>query len=389
VTPLPPPRRLLIRGVNWLGDAIMTTPALQRLRQALPDTEITLLAHDKLADLWKHHPSINEALTFAPDESVLSVAGRIRAGGFDAALILPNSPRSALESWLAGVPQRVGYARPWRNFCLTHKVAERPGEVRMAKRSPDEIRSLIHDEAVVDRKQIPVSAHQSNEYLYLGATFGARAEPIPPLIAVQSEEIKAASDRFGLASTGETSKPLFGLNAGAEYGPAKRWPIDRFISAAAEIQKRIGCHWLIFGGPKDESLGAEVTAGILNALPKPAAGAGSTVLNLAGKTTLRELCALLKLCRVLLTNDSGPMHLAAAVGTPAVVPFGSTSPELTGPGLPSTGDSHQILQANAPCSPCFLRVCPIDLRCMTGISEGQVVDAVLKVALSRGQTDQN
>src|SRR3954463_9568968 len=98
--PLPPPRRLLVRGVNWLGDAVMTTPALQRLRQALPQTEITLLTHEKLADLWVTHPSVSSILTFAPEESVLSVAGRIRAGKFDAALIFPNSPRSALESWL-------------------------------------------------------------------------------------------------------------------------------------------------------------------------------------------------------------------------------------------------------------------------------------------------
>src|SRR4051812_14930860 len=126
---LSPPRRLLVRGVNWLGDAVMTSPGLQRLREALPRTEITLLTHEKLADLWKAHPSINAILTFAPDESVLSVAGRIRGGKFDAALIFPNSPRSALESWLARVPQRIGYTRPWRDFCLTHRFAERPGAV--------------------------------------------------------------------------------------------------------------------------------------------------------------------------------------------------------------------------------------------------------------------
>src|SRR5262249_6422148 len=120
--------------------------------------------------------------------------------------------------------------------------------------------------------------------------------------------------------------------------------------------------------------------GIQNELAKTANA--SSPINLAGKTSLRELCVLLKLCRVVLTNDSGPMHVAAAVGTPVVVPFGSTSPELTGPGLP--GDiRHQLLTANAPCAPCYLRNCPIDFRCMTGISVKRVVDAVLHAAPSR------
>ena len=110
--------------------------------------------------------------------------------------------------------------------------------------------------------------------------------------------------------------------------------------------------------------------------------AGASVVNLAGKTSLRELMALLKLCRVLLTNDSGPMHVAAALGTPVVVAFGSTSPELTGPGLP--GDpSHHLLKANAPCAPCFRRACPIDFRCMTGINVGGAVEGVLQAIRSR------
>lgn len=357
----------------------MTTPALQRLREGLPETEITLLTHEKLDDLWKQHPSINSTLTFAPDESVLSVAGRIRAGRFDAALIFPNSPRSALESWLAGVPQRIGYARPWRNFCLTHRFAQCEGAVRMIKRSPEEIQSLIRDGSAAGRTRIPALAHQSLEYLHLVTAFGANPQPVTPLLVMPPDELRAVAVRFGIASSAAAAPALFGLNAGAEYGPAKRWPIDRFIAGAAEIQKRTGCRWIIFGGPKEESLGVELEEALLRACSEPKLGAASPVLNLAGKTSLRELCALLKLCRALLTNDSGPMHVAAALGTPVVVPFGSTSPELTGPGLPGTRH-HQILRANVPCSPCFLRVCPIDMRCMTGISETQVVEAVLTAA---------
>jgi heptosyltransferase-2 len=158
---------------------------------------------------------------------------------------------------------------------------------------------------------------------------------------------------------------LLGLNPGAEYGPAKRWPAASFAAVVREVSRKFGnCAWLAFGGSGDRPVCSEI-----------ARLADCDVLNLAGQTSLRQLMALLKLCRVLLTNDTGPMHVAAALGTPVVVPFGSTSPELTGPGLP--GDArHQLLQSAAPCSPCFRRVCPIDFRCMAGISPERVIAAV-------------
>jgi heptosyltransferase II len=167
--------------------------------------------------------------------------------------------------------------------------------------------------------------------------------------------------------------PLFGLNPGAEYGPAKRWPAERFIATAVELQRRTNCRWMIFGGKLDTELAARIAAEITRHLSH-----SLQPLNLAGQTSLRELCSLLKLCRVLLTNDTGPMHVAAAVGTPVVVPFGSTAPELTGPGLPGE-QQHQLLRSHASCAPCFRRKCPIDFRCMYGISEAQVIEAVVKV----------
>ena len=363
----------------------MTTPALQRLRQALPGCHITLLTHENLADLWIQHPSLDAILQFKADESLMSVAGRIRGGKFDAALVLPNSPRSALEVWLAGVPERIGYARPWRNFCLTRRVADRAEGLRMRKRSPDEIRDLISSDAASSKpKPAPISAvaHQIYEYLHLAEALGASSEPMPPLIAAPAQELQQAAARFGLnAENPPARRPLFGLNAGAEYGPAKRWPLDRFITTALEIQKRTDCRWLVFGGPNEKALGEEIAAGILKGAGENVSEKAPGVINLAGKTSLRELCLLLKLCRVLLTNDSGPMHVAAAVGTPVVVPFGSTSPELTGPGLP--GDTrHQVLSAQVPCAPCFLRECPIDMRCMTGIGISQVVEAVVQAVKS-------
>src|ERR1051325_4045958 len=115
-----PPRRILVRSTNWLGDAGISTPALTRLREQFSDAHITLLTHEKLADLWQHHPAVNETISFRAGESLFSVGRKLRAGKYDLALVLPNSPRSALEVWLARIPQRIGYARPWRNWLLTH-----------------------------------------------------------------------------------------------------------------------------------------------------------------------------------------------------------------------------------------------------------------------------
>jgi heptosyltransferase-2 len=322
-----------------------------------------LLTHEKLADLWLGQPGIDQVISFASGESPWSVARRIRGEKFETALILPNSPRSALEVWLARISQRVGFARPWRNRLLTRTVPVRAGAVRMHKRSRAEITRLIQSGAGVSR--FTIRDHHIHEYLQLAAVLGANSEPVPPRLVVSAEEGQAATRKFNLPSN-----PIFAVNPGAEYGPAKRWPVEKFVAVMREIQQRTNCLWLILGGPADVLIPSDIQAS-LSLVPAP--------LNLAGQTTLRELMALLKFSRVLLTNDSGPMHVAAALGTPVVVPFGSTSPELTGPGLP--GDPrHHLLSADVPCSPCFLRTCPIDFRCMAAISVESVVEAVRKAA---------
>jgi heptosyltransferase II len=377
-TPPTHPHRILVRGVNWLGDAVMTTPALQRLREALPEAQITLLTHEKLADLWQHHSSLDAMLTFSPGESLWSVARRLRDGSFHTALVLPNSPRTALEVWLARVPRRIGCARIGRNWLLTQAVAPHPGRMRMPKRSAREVNRLIRLPAgsppSSTRLSQPQPVHQIHDYLHLAAELGANPEPLAPKLEVTDAEIQQAeaallSDRRDKQREPAPGKPLvlLGLNPGAQYGPAKRWPAERFATVAREVTRQLGnCLWLAFGGADDWQL----CSGIARL-------AGGGVLNLAGKTSLRQLMALLKLCRVLLTNDTGPMHVAAALGTPVIVPFGSTSPELTGPGLP--GDPrHRLLKSAVACSPCFRRVCPIDFRCMTGISPERVAQAVLQ-----------
>ncbi len=402
------PRRILVRGTNWLGDAVMTTPALLRLREKFPGAHIALLTPEKLRDLWLGHSAVDETISFAPDESLFSVGRKLRLVGssrcddrtaqpvlsilrsrataedgrsstaeggravptrFDLALVLPNSPRSAIETWLARIPRRIGYARPWRNFFLTQAIPPRADAVKMHKRTVSEIRQLTGQSEVkiANRKSqiVNSSAHQIHEYLHLVAALGANAEPVAPQLSVTPEEVEAVKKKFGLE---KITQPILGMNPGAEYGPAKRWPVERFIAAAREIQNRTNCVWLIIGGKNDAPIANQIASAIR--------ASRFTLHDLSGKTSLRELMALLKLCRVLLTNDSGPMHVAAALGTPVVVPFGSTSPELTGPGL--LGDSrHRLLKSDAPCSPCFRRECPINFRCMNGISVERVVEAVL------------
>ena len=359
------PRRILVRSTNWLGDAVMTTPALLRLREKFPDAHIALLTADKLSELWAQHPAVNETILFKRDESVFAIAKELRAEKFDLALVLPNSPRSALEVFLAGIPQRIGYARPWRNFFLTQTIATRANAVKMHKRSVTEIKELIAATEPRAPRPAPRAAHQIHEYLHLAAALGANPEPLSPQLFIGPEEIESAKKKFGLE---KITQPIFGLNPGAEYGPAKRWPVEKFIAAAREIQQRTNCIWLIFGGKGDSELCERIGSETQNQKLK--------TQNFCGQTSLRELMVLLKLCRVVLTNDTGPMHVAAALGTPVVVPFGSTSPELTGPGLP--GDSrHQLLKSDAPCAPCFLRECPIDFRCMNGLRVERVVAAVL------------
>ena len=366
------PERLLVRGVNWLGDAVMSTPALLRLREALPRAHIALLTAAKLAPLWERHPAVDQVIPFTDEDSVIGIARRLRAGSFDTALVLPNSPRSALEVFLAGIPQRVGCARPWRNLLLTHAIPARGDEVKMHKRSRREVEQLIRE----PKTTAPPSAdaHHLHHYLHLAAALGANRAPLPPLIAVLESEVDAVRARF--ATDAMRGKPLLGLNAGAEYGPAKRWPRERFIEAGLALQQRVGCALWILGGPADVALARGIAKEI------QAASAADTVRCLAGETSLRELCAALKACDVVLTNDTGPMHVAAAVGTPVVVPFGSTSPELTGPGLP--GDArHQLVKSDAPCSPCFLRECPIDFRCMNGLAVSALVEATLAALAAR------
>jgi heptosyltransferase-2 len=350
----------------------MTMPAIQRLRERFPQSQITLLTNEKLADIWRQHPGIDRIVTFGQADNPMSVAKRLRQDRFDAALLLPNSPRSALEVWLARIPERIGYAGKWRNWLLTRPLQYPEDRSRLRKRTVREIKRLIRSDNRPTARPAASHLHQMHDYLHLAAALGANPALLPPKLELSADEIPVAASFLSEIQRRDKleggSIVWLGLNPSTAYGPAKRWPTERFAEASREIARLIpNSFWLAFGTSADWEICEQVVR----------RGAGRMV-NLAGKTSLRELMGLLKNCRLLLTNDSGPMHLAAALGTPVIVPFGSTSPELTAPGQP--GDPrHHLLQSAAPCAPCFRRTCPIDFRCMTGITVSQVVDAVEQI----------
>jgi heptosyltransferase-2 len=368
---MPGAEKILVRGVNWLGDAVMTTPALQRLREAKPDAHITLLTHEKLAGLWRGHPSLNATMSFSAAESVFAVSRKLRHELFDAALIFPNSPRSALEAFFARIPRRVGYARNGRSLALTDAVPPRAGAKRMHKRSRWEIEQRISQNVL--RETFLPGAHHIHDYLHLACALGANAAPLLPLLHVNEEEVAAIRNKFHWTD----EKLVFALNPGAEYGPAKRWPSERFIELATQVHHKTSCHWVVLGARADRELAGGI-ASVVSSTIGPA-----NVTNIAGETSLRELCAVLKTCAVAVTNDTGPMHVAAALGTPVVVPFGSTSPEMTAPSSASDA-KHEFIVGQVPCAPCFRRECPIDFRCMKSISVEQMVEATLRASRRAG-----
>ena len=312
------PFRILVRSSNWLGDAVMSAPAIRRLKRGRPDVRLTMLARSKLADFWRLVPEVDEVITIDPGDSIFRVASKIR-NNFDVAILFPNSVRSGIEAWLAGIPRRVGYSRPWRDFFLNQFIPE----------------PLL---------PAPLQ-HQTNHYLRMMDRIGANLNEA-------LEEGNRLSADPGLA----------GLCPGAEYGPAKRW--TEFGLAAKQLSEQHGLHWLIFGTFNERPLAAEI---------KKTLEARAT--DLTGRTSLLELAVQLRRCRLLLTNDTGAMHLAAFLGVPTVAIFGSTEPALTGP----LGEGHMVLRHHVECSPCFLRECPLDFRCMKAVTVKEAVSAVERI----------
>lgn len=325
------PFRILVRAPNWLGDSVITVPAIRAVKAGRPDAHITILAPEKIAAVWKLVPEIDEVLPLKPGSLFSAVREIRRQSPFDAAILFPNSLRAALEAWLARVPRRVGFSGRRRRWLLDQVISEepRPGPIQ----------------------------HQVYRYLRMVREVGG------PLAA---PEVRKFLPR--LKANGAPAK--LGLCPGAEYGPAKRWLPERFAEVALAIAGTRPVQWILFGTAADQERGVIIETAL-----------GANCLNRIGQTTLDELATELGECALLLTNDTGTMHLATLIGVPVVAVFGSTEPRLTGP----LGSGHGILRHQVECSPCFLRECPIDFRCMKAVHVDEVVAAV-SAQLDRWQT---
>lgn len=331
-------RKILVRATNWVGDAVMSLPALRALRQRFPDAEIVILAKPWVADLYGRESFCTRVIPYTPKTlGEKWAAGRRLAGEtFDCAILLQNAFEAAAIAWLARVPVRIGYARDGRSSLLTHAIAvPRRGDI--------------------DR-------HERFYYLELLRRAGI-LDSLPECEAIRLECAPAARvagvERFHELGLGGT---VIGMSPGAAYGTAKRWLPERFAESATLVARQIGASVAIFGSRDEHALCSQIAA----AIPLP-------VHNFAGETSLAQYIDLAAACRVYLTNDSGGMHIASALGVPTVAIFGATDDAGTGP----TGPLARVVREPVECSPCLKRECPIDHRCMTRVSSLRVAETAL------------
>ncbi|MBN2206507.1 MAG: lipopolysaccharide heptosyltransferase II [Candidatus Aminicenantes bacterium] len=327
--------KILVRAPNWVGDSILALPAIASLRDNFPGAEVWVASRGWVRDLFPAGDGIAGSLALPDGAGIKTLrrAGReLRACGFDAGLLLTNSFASALLFTLAKIPERWGYAADGRGPLLTKRI-RRPAAG-------------------------PV-VHQVQEYLGLISGLGLKPRPPKIDLTLAPAETRAAQRR--LRDIGVPSgRPLVVVDPGASYGPAKRWFAERFAATADRLRSRHKAEILLVGSPGETAL-AEKVAAAMRKRPHV----------LTGRPTLRELLGLLGRAALVLTNDSGPMHMANALGVPVVGVFGPTDPRRTGPVQPPSA----VIKKDAACWPCLYRGCPYDHRCMSAVGVDDVVEA--------------
>jgi heptosyltransferase-2 len=332
--------RILVRATNWVGDAVMSLPALRALRQRFPQAQISILAKPWVADLYRREPFCDELIPYTaktvPEK--WAAARALRPHNFDTAILLQNAFEAAAIAYLAGIPERIGYARDGRGLLLTRAIS------------------------VPQRGEIP--RHERFYYLELLRRAGI-LDSLPEIDSIRLETAPIARaaglERFRSLGLGEV---VIGVSPGAAYGTAKRWLPERFAEAANRLANELGASVAIFGSKDERGLCESVAAAIT-----------TPVKNFAGETTLAEFIDLAAACRVYLTNDSGAMHVASALGVPTIAVFGATDDQTTGP----TGPLAKVVREAVECSPCLKRECPIDHRCMTRVTAHRVAHVALNL----------
>lgn len=330
-------RKILVRAANWIGDAVMTLPALQAIRLAFPERHICILTKPWVADLYCECPWVNQVILYESPGRHEGFLGKWRLSQelkrekFDLAILFQNAFEAALISYLAGIPRRGGYNTDARGILLTHAVKVN-GEVKKGHQV-GYYREMVKGLGIQNVPSIPI----------LEASFG------------QKEEARRILRSLGL----DEEERFVGFGPGAAYGPAKQWFPERFAVLADRFSQNWGTRILIFGSRADQA-----TASLM------AQNAKFPLIDLTGKTTLRQAIGLIARCRLFVTNDSGLMHVAAALGIPVVAIFGSTDPVRTGP----LGDSCRVVKSDPRCAPCLKPHCPQDRECMDRVSVDEVYE---------------
>jgi heptosyltransferase-2 len=344
--------KILVRAPNWIGDAVMAVPALEAIRRTHTDAEICVLARPVVADLLSEQPFAHRVLQYDYRGRHRGWFGReklvaeLRKENFIVAVLLQNAFEAAWLAWRARVPERIGYARDGRGPLLTKSI-----------RVPQE-------------GEIP--RHESRYYLELLCRAGwIETSPASAQARLSVSAAARAAAEYALRIAGARDGAWrCAIAPGASYGAAKCWPPERFALLADRLISECGADVIFFGTPREK----EIAALIRSNMKLPA-------LSLVGETSMRDLAALFASCSAFIGNDSGAMHVAAAVGLPVIGIFGSTDPEGTGP----VTEKFTLIREAVSCSPCFLRRCPVDHRCMTQIS----VDSVFTAARQLKKSSEN
>jgi heptosyltransferase-2 len=331
--------KILIRATNWVGDAIMALPALRAVRTRFPNAEITILARPYVAAIYENQEVCDNTMFV---ENKRDIVGELRAQKYDVALLFQNAFEAAWIAWRAGIPERIGYARDGRSVLLTKAVpVPKPGEI---------------------------SAHEQYYYLELLRRSGwLDSLPEESFIKLNvPAENRERAEEFLLSAGVRRDSFRIAIGAGASYGSAKCWPPDRFAELANRLQMQTQADVILFGTSAESAVSSAIAAG-MNHPP----------IDLTGKTSINDLPPLLSQCHLFIGNDSGAMHVAAAVSLPVVAVFGPTDPFGTAPVTPRCS----IVQEKPYCSPCFLRRCPTDHRCMTRVTP-EAVEAAARQWIS-------
>jgi heptosyltransferase-2 len=336
----PPPQNILIRGPNWVGDAVLGVPAIKAVRTLFPDAKITLLVRPWVAGVFGAATFVDTVWSRPKTEGLggwVQLAKEIRQRDFDLALLLPNSFEAALAAWIGGIPQRIGYATDGRGLLLTRSMRPKADK-----------------------------HHQAQYYLRL--VTGLLGSVPDPSISIEATETGRASARRLLQQQGiDPDGGFVVVTPGAAFGSAKRWYEVRFAAVADRLADELGLPVVVVGSESERLIGEKVRDGMKH----PAAV-------LSGQTSLETLVGLLAHASMMITNDSGPMHIASALGVPTIAVFGPTDAEATYP----LGPRARVVRHPVQCSPCLLRECPIDHRCMERVTVEEVFEAAMALEIT-------